>query len=137
MTNKMIFLNLPVRDLARSMSFFRALGYTFNEKFTDDSAACLVISETIYAMLLTHEKFQGFMPQGNQIVDAFQSTQALIALSCTDRDEVNALVAKAVAAGGRIYNEPQDHGFMYGHGFQDPDGHVWEVFWMDPAMAQG
>ena len=128
-----IFVNLPVRDLAASQRFFIALGYHFNPQFTDDTAACLVISEHIYAMLLTHEKFAGFTPR--PICDAKKSTEVLLALSCDSREEVDERVRKAVAAGGSIYNEPQDHGFMYGHGYADPDGHIWEVFWMDPAAA--
>lgn len=124
-----IFVNLPVRELPKSMDFFKALGFSFNAQFTDDTAACLVISENIYAMLLTHEKFQIFTPK--PICDATKSTEVLVALSCKNRSEVDELVSKAVAAGGSTYNEPQDHGFMYGHGFQDPDGHIWELFHME------
>ena len=128
---KQIFVNLPVRDLARSMDFFRALGFEFNAQFTDDTAACLVIEEgSIHAMLLTHEKFQQFTPKA--IPDATKTSEVLIALSCENRAQVDDYVSKAVAAGGSTYNAPQDHGFMYAHGFQDPDGHIWEVFWMDP-----
>jgi hypothetical protein len=132
--NKMIFLNLPVRDLPKSKIFFEALGYTFNPQFTDDTAACLVISDTIFAMLLTHEKFQGFAPNG--ISDTAAGNEVLICLSCESRDEVDTLVRKAVAAGGSTCAKPQDHGFMYAHGFQDLDGHVWEIMWMDPAAVQ-
>lgn len=135
--NKLIFLNLPVNDLPKSIEFFKALGYSFNPRFTDDTAACLVISDIIHAMLITPEKFLGFMPKGNSIVDARKATEVLIALSCESRAEVDDIVAKAVAAGGNTYNEPQDHGFMYAHSFQDLDGHVWEVMWLDPAAAQG
>jgi predicted lactoylglutathione lyase len=131
---RMIFVNLPVKDLDKSMTFFKALGFSFNAQFTDETAACMVISETIFAMLLTHEKFAGFAP--HPIADARATTEVLNALSCESRAEVDDLVAAAVAAGGRTYNAPQDHGFMYGHGFQDLDGHVWEVFWMDPAFVQ-
>ncbi len=130
-----IFVNLPVADLPRSMAFFKALGYSFNPKFTDETAACMVISEDIYAMLLTHPKFKGFIP--NAIADARKTTEVLIALNFDSRAEVDEIVRKAVAAGGNTYNEPQDHGFMYGHGYQDLDGHIWEVFWMDPAVANG
>lgn len=132
--NKQIFVNLAVRDLPASKAFFEALGYHFNPQFTDDTAACLVISDTIFAMLLTHEKFQGFAPNG--ICDSRAANEVLIALSCDSREEVDDLVKKATTAGGNTYNEPQDHGFMYAHGFQDPDGHVWEVLWMDPAAVQ-
>ena len=131
MTNKMIFVNIAVKDLPKSRAFFGALGYIFNEQFCDDTAACLVISESIFAMLLTEPKFQSFTPK--PLVDAKQSTEVLIALSCESREEVDAQVAKAIAAGGSTYNDPQDHGFMYSHGFQDLDGHIWEVFWMDPS----
>lgn len=134
MTNKMIFVNLPVKDLPKSRAFFAALGYSFNEQFCDDTAACMVISDTIFAMLLTEPKFQTFTPKA--LVDAKHSTEVLIALSCESREEVDAQVAKAVAAGGSTYNDPQDHGFMYAHGFQDLDGHIWEVMWMDPAAVQ-
>ena len=133
--NRLIFVNLPVRDLAKSKAFFEALGYKFNPQFTDSTAACLVISETIFAMLLTHEKFQSFAPRA--ICDTAQSNEVLICLSCESRTEVDELVAKAVAAGGTCHKEPQDHGFMYAHGFEDLDGHVWEVMWMDPAAVQG
>lgn len=136
MTNPMIFVNLPVKDLQRSKDFFSKLGYTFNEQFCDDSGACLVISKSIFAMLLTHEKFQSFMPKGNSLVDAKKGTEVLIALPCESREEVDAQVAKAVSAGGSTFNEPQEHGFMYGRSYQDLDGHVWEVFWMDPAFIK-
>ena len=131
-----IFVNLPVKDLKRSMKFFTALGYTFNPQFTDETAACMVISDDIYAMLLTHAKFKDFTPR--QICDTSKSVEVLNALSCESRQHVEELVRKAVAAGGTTYAEPKDYGFMYQHGFEDPDGHIWEVFWMDPkAIQQG
>lgn len=126
-----IFVNLPVHDLDASMRFFRALGYDFNPQFTDDSAACLVISDVIHAMLLTHDRFGTFTP--NPVCDARKQTEVLIALSMPDRETVDAIVTKAVAAGGKTYAAPRDHGFMYEHGFQDLDGHIWEVFHMDMA----
>lgn len=129
--NKLIFLNLPVKDLPKSKAFFTALGYSFNAQFSDDSGACLVISETIHAMLLTHPKFQSFTPKA--ISDSSKSSEVFIALSCESRAEVDALADKALASGGGAHAPAQDHGFMYGRSFQDPDGHVWEVFWMDPA----
>jgi uncharacterized protein len=129
-----IFVNLPVKDLKKSIEFFTRLGYTFNAQFTDDTATCMVVSDTIYVMLLTHEKFKGFTP--HPICDATKSTEVLVALNCDTREKVDAIVRKAVAAGGTTYNQPQDHGFMYGHGFKDPDGHIWEHFWMDPAAVQ-
>jgi uncharacterized protein len=129
-----IFVNLPVKDLKKSMEFFRKLGYTFNAQFTDETAACMVIAEDIFAMLLTEAKFKGFTP--NAICDARKSTEMLVALSCDTRDQVDDTVRKAVAAGGNTYNKPQDHGFMYGHGFQDLDGHIWEVFFMEPSAIK-
>ncbi|WP_417384209.1 VOC family protein [Gimesia sp.] len=132
--SKKVFINLPVKDLEKSMTFYKALGYSINEKWTDETAASVVISEEIYAMLLTYPKFQMFTPK--EICDATKSTEVLVALSCENREQVDEMVKKAVAAGGSTYNEPQDHGFMYGHGFQDPDGHIWEVFYMDPAAAE-
>ncbi len=132
---KQIFVNLPVRDLNRSMQFFRALGYEFNPQFTNDKGACMVVEkDSIYVMLLTEEFFQTFTPKS--IVDATKQAEVLIALPCESRAAVDETVKKAVDAGGSTYNKPQDHGFMYGHGFQDPDGHIWEVFWMDPQHVQ-
>ena len=131
-----IFVNLPVKNLNDSTAFFSQLGYSFNPQFTDETAACMVVSEDIYVMLLTEEKFKAFTPK--PICDARKSTEVLVCLSCESRDGVNGLVSKAVAAGGTTYNEPQDHGFMYGHGFQDLDGHIWELIFMEPgAIAQG
>ncbi|MFA6032052.1 MAG: VOC family protein [Myxococcota bacterium] len=131
---QMIFVNLPVKDLDKSMAFFKALGFSFNPQFTDETAACMVISDTIFAMLLTHAKFKDFTPKA--IADATQTSEVLIALSRENREAVDTIVSDAVAAGGSTYNKPQDHGFMYGHGFQDLDGHIWEVMWMDPAAVQ-
>ncbi len=131
----MIFVNLPVKDLDASMTFFKALGFSFNPQFTDETAACMVISDSIFAMLLTHAKFAGFSPK--PITDTNESVEVLTCLSRESRDAVDAIVKAAVAAGGSTYNAPQDHGFMYGHGFRDLDGHVWEVMWMDPAAVQG
>lgn len=127
--NKQIFVNLPVKDLPASMEFFKALGFSFNLQFTNAESTCMVISDTIFAMLLVEGKFASFAP--HPICDAKKNTEVLLALSCENRAEVDELVKKAVAAGGTTYKEPQDHGFMYGHGFQDLDGHVWEVFYMD------
>jgi len=128
---RMIFVNLPVKDLKRSMAFFAALGYAFNPQFTDETAACMVISEHIYAMLLTHAKFQEFTPRA--VCDATKVTEVLVCLSCDSRAEVDDLVARAVAAGGAAHAEPKDHGFMYQHGYHDPDGHIWELVYMEPA----
>ena len=134
MATKQIFVNLPVKDLPKSKVFFEALGYSFNPQFTDENAACLVISDTIYAMLLAEDFFKRFTSK--EIVDAKKSTEVLVCLSTESRAEVDDLVRKAVAAGGRIYNEPQDHGFMYGHGFEDLDGHQWELAFMEPSHVQ-
>jgi uncharacterized protein len=131
---KQIFVNLPVKNLQSSIEFFTKLGFTFNAQFTDDTSTCMVMSDTIYAMLLNHEKFQGFSP--NPISDATKQTEVLIALSLESREAVSDMIAKAVAAGGKTYKDPQDMGFMYQHGFQDLDGHIWEVFYMDPSFVQ-
>ena len=131
-----IFVNLPVRDLARSVKFFAGLGYAFNPQFTDETAACMIVSEDIFVMLLTLAKFKEFTPR--DICDATKSTEVLVCLTCETRDEVDTMVRKAVAAGGSTWAESKDYGFMYQHGFQDPDGHIWELIYMDPgAISQG
>jgi uncharacterized protein len=130
---RQIFVNLPVCDLPRSKAFFQALGLEFNPQFSNDKGACLVIADNIYAMLLVEPFFQTFTQL--PISDARKATEVLIALSCDSRAEVEALVAKAVAAGATTPNAPQDHGFMLQHGFADLDGHQWEVFWMDMGQA--
>jgi hypothetical protein len=135
MTNaRKLFVNLPVRDLKRTMEFFSKLGFEFNRKFTDDKAACMVISDEAYVMLLTEPFFRTFT--GNAVCDTGTHTEALLALSCASRAEVDEMVHKAVAAGGRHAQTPQDHGFMYAWSFYDLDGHHWEVLWMDPSAAQ-
>jgi uncharacterized protein len=126
-----IFVNLPVKDLKKSIEFFTKLGYTFNQQFTDDTATCMIISEDIYAMLLTHEKFQSFTKK--QIADATKTTEVLICLSADSKEQVNELVDKAVKAGGTEPKAPQDHGFMFYRSFDDLDGHTWEIMWMDPT----
>lgn len=123
-----IFINLPVADLPRSLAFFKALGYAHNPLFTDDTAACIVISEEIHVMVLSHAKFREFTPK--EICDSTKATEVLLCLSCQSREEVDDIVSKAVAAGGSTYAEPIDHGFMYQHSFQDPDGHQWELVHM-------
>lgn len=127
-----IFVNLPVLDLPRSVAFFTALGFRFNPQFTDDTAACMIVSDDILVMLLTLPKFKAFTPK--PICDAKRSTEVLLCLSCESRARVDELVSAAVSAGGSLYSEAQDHGFMYGHGFQDPDGHIWELAYMDTAV---
>ncbi len=128
-----IFVNLPIKDMARSQAFFKALGLSFNPRFTNEQGACLEIAENVYAMLLTESFFQGFtrLP----ICDARKATEVLLALSVSQRADVERVVNKAVAAGATTPNPPVDHGFMFQHGFADLDGHQWEVFWMDMAAA--
>jgi predicted lactoylglutathione lyase len=131
MANKQIFVNLPVKNLEKSKAFFAALGYTFNEQFTDANAACMVINEgSIHAMLLAEDFFKTFTDKS--LTDTSKSTEVLLCLSCESRAEVDEMVAKAVAAGGTVPRAPQDYGFMYGHGFQDIDGHLWELSFMEP-----
>jgi|SRR5690242_12046137 hypothetical protein len=131
-----IFVNLPVKNLNNSMEFFTGLGFTFNPQFTDKTAACMIVAGNIYVMLLTEEKFKAFTPK--DICDASKSTEVLVCLSSESREKVDEIVRKAVAAGGTTYNQPQDHGFMYGHGFQDLDGHIWEIMFMEAsAINQG
>ncbi|MCO6434644.1 VOC family protein [Nitrosomonas nitrosa] len=127
-----IFVNLPVKNLDQSIKFFTQLGFSFNPQFTDETATCMIISEDIFVMLLTEEKFKLFTPKA--ICDATKHTEVLIALSCRSRAEVDEQARVAVAAGGTIYSEPQDHGFMYSHGFQDLDGHIWELIFMEPNV---
>lgn len=126
---KQIFLNLPVKDLNKSVDFFTQLGFSFNPQFTDDKAACMIIGENIYAMLLLEEFFKTFTKK--PIADAKQTTEVLIAIDAESRAAVDEMVRKAVAAGGSIYGDTQDHGWMYGHSFADLDGHQWEILYMD------
>lgn len=126
---KQIFVNLPVADLKASIAFFSRLGFTFNPEFTDDTATCMIVGENIFAMLLTRDRFAGFAP--HPPADARATTEVLLALQLESRAAVEAMVQEAVAAGDNTYSAPQDHGFMFQHGFQDPDGHVWEVFHMN------
>ena len=138
MTNKnsrKIFVNLAVRDLKRSMEFFGQLGFEFNKQFTDDKAACMVVNDEAFVMLLTEPFFKTFTKR--EICDTDTHTEGLFALSCESRAQVDQMVHKAVAAGGKHAMDPMDHGFMYGWSFYDIDGHNWEVLWMDPkAIAQ-
>jgi len=128
-----IFVNLPVQSLERSVAFFTALGFSFNPHFTDETATCMIVADDIFVMLLTHDKFQQFTPK--QLCDTKVATEVLVCLSVESRGEVDDLVAKAVQAGGSIYKEPMDFGFMYGHSFQDPDGHQWELMFMEPSAV--
>lgn len=130
-----IFVNLPVEDLDRSMEFFRRLGYTYDPRFTDERAACMIVGDDIHVMLLTREMFASFAP--NPVADATETTEVLVGLTAASREAVDETIRNAVEAGGSAVGEPQDHGFMYGHSFQDPDGHVWEFFFMEPgALAE-
>lgn len=128
---KAIFVNLAVSDLKRSMRFFEALGYSFDRRFTNDEAAALVISDTIFAMLHTPDSLRRFTKK--DIADATRTTEVLLALQLDTKDAVNAMMDKVLAAGGREAREPGDHGFMFERSFEDPDGHIWELFWMDPS----
>ncbi|PSB07778.1 glyoxalase/bleomycin resistance/extradiol dioxygenase family protein [filamentous cyanobacterium CCP2] len=129
-----IFVNLPVKDLKQSIDFFTKLGFSFNSQFTDETATCMIVSDDIFVMLLTHDKFKSFTP--NAICDATKSTEVLVCLSSESRAAVDQMVSNAIAAGGTTYNDPQDHGFMYAHGFQDLDGHIWELVYMEPSAIQ-
>ena len=129
-----IFVNLPVKNLNKSVEFFTKLGFNFNAQFTDETATCMIVGEDISVMLLTHAKFKTFTPR--EICDATKSTEVLVCLSSESREKVDEIVSKAVAAGGSTYKEPQDHGFMYGHGFQDLDGHIWEFIYMEPSAVK-
>jgi predicted lactoylglutathione lyase len=127
--NTQIFVNLPVKDLEVSKSFYEKLGFSINPQFSDETAACVVISDTIYVMLLTHDKARAFTPK--EIANAHKATEVLNALSIESKSKVNKLADKALAAGGTKAGDTQDLGFMYSRSFNDPDGHIWEVFWMD------
>ncbi|MCR6699956.1 MAG: VOC family protein [Dokdonella sp.] len=132
---KQIFVNLPVKDLDRSVAFFTALGFTFNPMFTDENATCMIVAEGICVMLLVEPFFRTFTPK--PLCDAHAQTEVLVCLGVDNRAEVDALVAKALAAGGRTPNPAKDYGFMYQHGFEDPDGHLWELAYMDMAAFPG
>jgi predicted lactoylglutathione lyase len=129
------FINLPVKDLGKAVEFFTALGFTFDRNFTDENATCMVISEDSYVMLLVEPFFQGFTKK--ELVDANKATEVLVALGLESRAQVDELADKAFAAGARPANDPMDEGPMYGKSFQDLDGHIWELFHMDLAAAEG
>jgi predicted lactoylglutathione lyase len=136
----MIFVNLPVADLDRSVAFYKAIGAEQNPQFTDETASMMVFSDAIHVMLLTHDKFRQFTSK--RIADAHETVQVLLALSCDDREGVDEITEKAIAAGGREARDKEDHGWMYGRAFEDPDGHTWEPSWLDleaatKAMAKG
>ncbi len=130
--SKMIFVNLPVRDLAKARAFYEAIGSTNNPQFSDENSACMVFSDAIYVMLLTHDKWAFFTKK--PISDAHQASEVMLALSCDSRDAVNATANAGGAAGGVAdVNPPQDHGFMFSRSIEDPDGHIWELVWMDTS----
>ena len=131
--SKLIFVNLPVADLPAAKAFYEAIGATNNPQFTDETAACMVFSETIHVMLLTHDKFRQFTPK--RVADAHETSEVLIAISADSREAVDDIADRALAAGGREPRESQDYGFMYSRSFEDPDGHIWEPMWMDLEAA--
>ena len=131
--NTELYVNLPVKDLKRSTAFFETLGFQLNPKFSNDQALCVVLGENIFAMLLVESFFKTFTDKS--LCDATRSTEVLVCLSCESRTKVDELVSKAIAAGGRAPREPQDQEFMYGHGFEDLDGHMWELVYMQPARS--
>lgn len=132
--SKQVFINLPVADLPKSISFFKALGFLYNPQFSGDSGACFIVSETIYVMLATHTRFRDFTPKA--VCDTSKAVEVLLNLKCESRDEVDDLVAKALAAGGTTYDKPEDLGFMYSHSFVDPDGHGWGLFHISEMPVQ-
>ncbi|MDH6292125.1 VOC family protein [Rhodococcus opacus] len=131
----MIFVNLPVKDLGKSTAFYEALGYRKNPQFSDENASSIVVSEQIHVMLLTEKFFSTFTKKA--VADATTTTESIICISADSREAVDALADKALASGGSFSNDPMDEGFMYGRSFQDPDGHLWEIMWMDVDAAQG
>jgi len=133
---QMIFVNMQVSDLKKSMSFFKELGYDFNLNFTDEkTAACLVISDTIFAMLHTPDSFKGFLTKPAS--DPHKATEVLLALNLDNRADVDRYVDKALSLGATVARPPEDLGFMYTRSYNDLDGHVWEICWLDPAVASG
>ncbi len=132
--SRQIYVNLPIKNMERSKAFFGKLGFSFNPQFTNEQGACMVVADgSIYVMLLVESFFKTFTKKA--VADTTRSTEVLVCLSCESRAEVDELVAKARAAGATVPNAPQDHGFMYGHGFEDLDGHIWELAYMDMAAA--
>jgi uncharacterized protein len=133
-TARKIFVNLAVNDLSRSVEFFNELGFTFDPRFTDETATCMIVSDEAYVMLLLEDRFSDFTKK--HLADPKVQTEAIIAFSAESREEVDDLAEKALAAGGSPANDPYDMGFMYGRSFNDPDGHLWEVIWMDPSAVE-
>ncbi|WP_091061715.1 VOC family protein [Klenkia brasiliensis] len=133
----MVFVNLPVSDVDAAKAFYAGLGWQLNEQFSDEGTASFVVSETITAMLLSRERFAGFLPEGAEVGDPARQVSVMTALSADSREECDDLLARAVAHGGQQFAQPQDHGFMYGTSFADPSGNVWEAVWMDPSALAG
>ena len=133
-SSRKIFVNLAVKDLGRAVEFFTQLGFSFDPRFTDEQATCMIISDEAFVMLLVEDRFKDFISK--EICDSSTHTEAILALSAESREQVGELVHKALAAGARPANDPMDHGFMYGWSFQDLDGHLWEVLWMDPSALR-
>jgi hypothetical protein len=132
--SRMLFPNLAVKDLDRSVAFFTGLGFTFDERFTDETATAMIVNEQAVVMLLTESKFKEFTKK--DLVDSRTQTETILALSADSREDVDAFADKALASGGSPANEPMELDFMYGRSFQDPDGHQWEIFWMDPSTLE-
>jgi uncharacterized protein len=134
-TSRKIFVNLAVKDLQRTVAFFTELGFEFDPRFTDEQATCMIVSEDAYVMLLVDERFKDFTRKPT--ADSTTETEVIVALSAESREEVDELADKALRAGGSPANDPMEMGFMYGRSFHDPDGHLWELIWMDPAALEG
>jgi uncharacterized protein len=134
-TARKIFVNLPVKDLDRSVDFFKRLGFSFNPQFTDETATAMIVSDEAFVMLLVENRFKDFTAK--ELADATTQTEAIVALSAASREEVDSLAEKALEAGGSPANDSIDQGFMYARSFQDPDGHIWELVWMDPSAIEG
>lgn len=135
LTSKQIYVNLPVKDVKQTMEFFTGLGFEFNMQFTDEQAACLVIGENMYAMLLVVDYFKTFTKK--EIADTSRFAQLTLALAAESREQVDEIVNRAVSLGATLYTDPIDHGFMYQWGFQDPNGHIWEIGYMDMSAFEG
>jgi uncharacterized protein len=134
MASRKIFVNLPVKDLKRSVDFFTQLGFTFDQRFTNDNATCMILSDEAFVMLLVEDYFKTFTKKS--VADARAGNEAILAFSADSKEEVDQMADKALASGGQAAMDPQDHGFMYVRSFQDPDGHHWEVAWMDPKALE-
>ena len=129
-----IFVNLPVKDLNKAVAFFTRLGFTFNPQFTDENATCMIVGKDIFVMLLVEKFFKTFTSK--EICDTAKDAEAIVALSAESREKVDEMISKVTEAGGRESRKPQDYGWMYGRGFQDIDGHLWEIFYMDESAAK-